>query len=208
MEVEETRIHLWTRPGSFCEAQAPPQTEWMIICTGAGSLGPERRAPPNSGQWWLTDLIFPEKPGKQDFYVKCLYFLILYKISTKFGLRATTLQPLLYLLHSASLKDLGFWSWFEHWWDGNIEEITSYLSFPAPSSAKWGRIMTPIVLFLMNVGGSRFNTFFSEANLGAYFNHFYCRVSEISISIKYLWPIVLWISKICSKMKIKPWTPI
>ena len=156
MDVEETRVHLWTRPGSFCEAQAPPQTERMIICIGTGSPGPERRAPPSSGQCWLTDIIFPEKPGKQDFYVKCLYFLILCKISTKFGLWATTLQPLLYLFHSASLKDLGFWSWFEHWWDGNIEEITSSLSFPAPSSAKWGRIMTPIVLSLMNVGGSRF----------------------------------------------------
>lgn len=64
--------------------------------------------------------------------------------------------------------------------------------------------MTPTVLSLMNAGGSRFNTFFSEANSGAYFNHFYCRVSEISISITYLWPIVLWISKICNKMAIKP----
>lgn len=207
MEVEETRVHLWTWPGSFCEAQAPSQTEWMIICIGAGSPGPESRAPPNSGQWWLTDLIFPEMPGNQDFYVKCLHFLILCKISTKFGLWATALQPLLFLLHSASLKDLGFWSWFEHWWDGNIEEITSSLSFPAPSSAKWGRIMTPTVLSLRNAGGSRFNTFFSEANSG-YFNRFYCRVSEISISIKYLWPIELWISNICNKMEIKPWTPI
>lgn len=64
--------------------------------------------------------------------------------------------------------------------------------------------MTPTLLSLMNAGGSRFNTFFSEANSGAYFNHFYCRVSEISISITYLWPIVLWISKICNKMAIKP----
>lgn len=132
MDVEEIRVHLWTRPGSFCEAQAPPQTERMIICIGTGSPGPERRAPPSSGQWWLTDLIFPEKPGKQDFYVKCLYFLILCNISTKFGLWATTLQPLLYLFHSASLKDLGFWSWFEHWWDGNIEEITLLCHFQLP----------------------------------------------------------------------------
>lgn len=48
--------------------------------------GPESRAPPNSGQWWLTDLIFPEMPGNQDFYVKCLHFNFV-RSACKFGLR-------------------------------------------------------------------------------------------------------------------------
>ena len=75
----------------------------------------------------------------------------------------------------------------------------------SPFICKTGMDSDTHCLSHVSVGDSRFNAFFLDPSPGVHLNHFHSRVSEVSLNIKHLFPIVLRISetKTCNEI-IKP----